>query len=319
MAVGDYDDSLGPITIGANLNFFFFGLVAYQFYSYYDANYRDNWFIRLLVGWLLVMDLAHTILAGYMSWDYTIAHYDDPAYIGELDFPFYITPALVAFTSTPVQLFLAWRVFLLSSNKWLLGFTSFTAIVQGLAACGTTIGAFMLHDISQLQKLTPIVSLWFPVQVVCDVTLTASLVWTLTKSKTGYHSTDHVVKRLIRASVETAFFATAFVILDATMFWCLPLTNLHLIWALTTGRIYSNSLLGTLNARTAHREVLSGKNAYKMTPPATSASGGTTTARHEQAITISVHQMTETGRETTEDDSGDNKYQRGKFDSMERV
>ena len=69
----------------------------------------------------------------------------------------------VAFSSVPVQLFLAfrcvlycesqplsiettYRVYGLAHNKYLLGFTIVTSIIQGLAAVGTSIGCLILAE-----------------------------------------------------------------------------------------------------------------------------------------------------------------------------
>ena len=96
-----------------------------------------------------------------------MARYNQPETVNDIDWVYLISPALIAAVSMPVQIFLAWRlvslhpvisrplscltlsnrrVYTISKAKWLLGLTWGLTAVQGFAAIGTSVGAFVLHE-----------------------------------------------------------------------------------------------------------------------------------------------------------------------------
>ncbi|KZT50227.1 hypothetical protein CALCODRAFT_444870 [Calocera cornea HHB12733] len=266
---------LGPIVLGTNINFFLFGIVLYQFASYLSRtsslralsrqnpyalnaiNYKpDPWPVRAIVYWLMVLDTYHTAVCAYMQWQYTIDHFGDPQILELATWPYASTPIVTILASVTVQCFLAWRIRIITKrNVWFV-IIVFLSIVQGLAGLGTGIGALWVSDISRFYELEPVAGVWFCAQVACDMVITTTLILTLNKERTGFKHTDSVINRLIRGAFETAVFATVFCVLDMAMFFAESGNNLHLAFALPMGRIYSNTLLATLNSRQAHREAL---------------------------------------------------------------
>jgi len=81
------------------------------------------------------------------------------------------------------------------------------------------------------------------------------LFYYLRKGKTGYQtSVDHVIERLIMTVIETCSAGAVVCIVDIIVFTIKPGTNLHFLFALPQGRIYTNTLMVTLNARASLRE-----------------------------------------------------------------
>ncbi|KAF8875357.1 hypothetical protein CPB85DRAFT_1260079 [Mucidula mucida] len=84
-----------------------------------------------------------------------------------------------------------------------------------------------------------------------------SLAFVLVRSRTGTRSTEKVVNRLIRGAVQTGFFATLFALGDTLSFLFANNTALHGFFVYPIGRIYTNTLLDSLNSRKKLRRELS--------------------------------------------------------------
>ncbi|KAG6845362.1 hypothetical protein H0H87_010471 [Tephrocybe sp. NHM501043] len=75
------------------------------------------------------------------------------------------------------------------------------------------------------------------------------LSFVLSRSRTGFRKTDSIINRLIRGAIQTGLFASIFALADLFSFVLHGDTNLYAMFAYPIGRIYTNTLLDTLNAR----------------------------------------------------------------------
>ncbi|KAJ7189183.1 hypothetical protein C8R46DRAFT_1024356 [Mycena filopes] len=133
----------------------------------------------------------------------------------------------------------------------------------------------------------------------------------LRRSRTGFAKTDNIITRLTVQSIETASFSTlnsvsiilpcgggydthrdaSPQIMDLICFTALQNTNFHFVFALMAGRMYTNTLLATLNSREKLREDMSGINTITSPP----LSRGV-------AVHVSVEQRQEMGSGTELDE-----------------
>ncbi|KAJ7864375.1 hypothetical protein B0H13DRAFT_2353696 [Mycena leptocephala] len=70
--------------------------------------------------------------------------------------------------------------------------------------------------------------------------------------------TDNLITSLITQFIETASFSTLNSIMDLIIVTVLQTTNFHFVFALLSGRVYTNTLLATLNSREKMREDMGG-------------------------------------------------------------
>ncbi|KAJ7814787.1 hypothetical protein B0H14DRAFT_2849650, partial [Mycena olivaceomarginata] len=170
---------------------------------------------------------------------YLVDNYFNPGFMVSAPWPLGAVPMLSVLSACPVQIFMAYRVFVLSKSYFLL---------VGIALA-TSVIAFA--DGSQL---TPQADSWLAITVVNDLSLTLSLIYYLHQHRTGFTKTDTVIRRLMRSALESAAFATFFSIMILIMFTVLPKTGLHLMFSQPMGRIYTS----TLNARETLRDGMGG-------------------------------------------------------------
>ncbi|KAJ7443658.1 hypothetical protein B0H11DRAFT_2203947 [Mycena galericulata] len=83
------------------------------------------------------------------------------------------------------------------------------------------------------------------------------------RAKTPWKQTDSLITKLIFNTIETGAVTSLVAVADVVLFITLPATNLHHMPAFMLGKLYSNVLLVTLNARES-----------RGTPSNTAASNG---------------------------------------------
>ncbi|TFY82838.1 hypothetical protein EWM64_g1174 [Hericium alpestre] len=248
---------LGPVVTAVTTNVFLYGVCVVQWANYYTTGYTDRKLISFLVAWVILLDTFHTAASVYMLWDYVVTNFNNPAILSAAPWPFPSTPIVTVFASVPIQIFLAWRIRQLSHSLWLFAIIAVCSFAQGALGCAGAIGALQTPNINEFTHLIPVVDSWLAIAVVTDGMITVLLTRYLWLSRTG--RTDHVIWRIIRSAVETAAFGSFFCVMDLVTFavqTTLQSTNFHLIFALPMGRLYTNTLMTTLNNRVSLRSQL---------------------------------------------------------------
>jgi len=178
-----------------------------------------------------------------------VENYGKPATLFYVGWTIPFTACATACAALITQFFLGHRVFLLTKSKVItaiIGVLSVISFVFGMYA-GVRCG--IINDGRLFAPLKPSVILWLSFQTAADVFITVVLTTVLGRSRTGFRKTDHIINRLIRGAVQTGLFASIFALADLFSFTLHGTTNLYAMFAYPIGRIYTNTLLDTLNAR----------------------------------------------------------------------
>ncbi|KAH6879327.1 hypothetical protein BKA70DRAFT_1345514 [Coprinopsis sp. MPI-PUGE-AT-0042] len=194
---------------------------------------------------LYALNTIHVAMSISLVWYYCIANYGhmEVFFTGEWDFSLKIIVSLSTFLR-------AFR--LLSSFRWKYLVASLLTVfsVAG-CTCGTVLGIRLFPLPSGLQD-------WFHTKVISDCSIAATLAWTLKLSSTSFQGSQRVLKRLLRASIQTGAIASIFAIITLVVYLCLPNTFLAKITAIPIGSIYCASVMDTLLSRQSLREMLQG-------------------------------------------------------------
>ncbi|KAJ7905054.1 hypothetical protein B0H13DRAFT_2023814 [Mycena leptocephala] len=250
---------LGPIFIGTIISTYLFGVCSSQFTIYYGSKRRleDSTSLRALVVYEFIISTVSTATSIYYVWLYLVDNYFNPAFLQGAPWPLSAIPLLTALSACPVQIFMAYRVLSLSSSRGLFALLVFLTLVHGAIAAATSLLAFRL-TFEEGARLIPVVDSWIAVTVANDFSLTVFLIYYLNQNRTGHIKSDTVVGRLIRSTLESAAFATFFSIMVLITFTKLSTTGFHLMFSQPMGRIYTSTLLSTLNGRESLRQDLQG-------------------------------------------------------------
>ncbi|KAF8165218.1 hypothetical protein B0H34DRAFT_793633 [Crassisporium funariophilum] len=249
--MGAYDMIIGVLLLGLFFNTYLYGVVTYQFIVYHNTKFNDRLWIRSIVGVLFVLDTIHSAVAVYSGWEICVTNYGKPETLAFVSWTIPFTAVATAFAAFITQIFLGHRVLILTKNKPLAALIATLSIVGFIFGVYAGIYSGILQAVAKFGPLGPFVTVWLVFQTSADIVITASLSFVLSRSRTGFRRTDTIINRLIRGAVQTGMFASLFALADLYSFMLHRNTNLYAMFAYPLGRIYTNTLLDTLNARTA--------------------------------------------------------------------
>ncbi|TCD64861.1 hypothetical protein EIP91_003565 [Steccherinum ochraceum] len=251
---------LGPMLLLEILGVGLFGVLSVQTYIYYLAFPNDRTHAKLLVGWVYILELVQLILLTHDAWLIFARGFGDFAHADDVRTIWFTLPIMAGFIGLFVQLFYAWRIHTLSSNRWITFFVTLSAFVQ--AGFSIAVGietrevghlALITHSKAFKYKM-----IWFCTTAFCDILIALSMSYYLYRAKqhSAVRKTNAMLTRLIKFTVETGLITAAFALLEAILYVA---ANETLFYALFMGicpKLYSNSLLALFNSRI---EVTSGR------------------------------------------------------------
>jgi len=249
-------ENLGPLILGVILNTYLYGVVTFQYASYWTTTFNDPLWIKGTVAGLFVLDTTHTCSLIWMAWVYAVENFANPMGLAESVWPYPLSIGMTCVTALVTQLFIAYRTFRLTQHLPLFAASAVIALVTfglGLTSC---VKAFQTTQYMLLVKLKPFFAAWLCMEMVTDVIISASLVYTLWRSRTGFAKSDTVIRRLVRAAVQTGSFAGTFALLTAILFLGKPRTQFFCIPGLAISRVYTYTLMDTVLCRGELRDMM---------------------------------------------------------------
>jgi len=156
--------------------------------------------------------------------------------------------------STPVQMFTAWRISVITGSVILPFIISVLSVVSFGGGLLVTIFVSIRNEFREFQSFSGAVIVWLVSSAVCDVLITVVLTYSLTTRKTGhFRAVDDQINRIIRLTVQTGAITAVAALADVILFLVFPATTLNFIPDFPLSKLYTISLLSTLNARARGR------------------------------------------------------------------
>ncbi|KAL0576524.1 hypothetical protein V5O48_005444 [Marasmius crinis-equi] len=156
---------------------------------------------------------------------------------------------ITALIATPVQIFMAWRIKVISGSKLLTFLISVLSLASLAGGIWTGVGVAQNPDFKDFVHFQGAPGLWLVSAAVSDVLIATSLVVFLVKRKSSFISTNDQIDRIVRLTVQTGTITAVAALADAIVFLAAPHTTVFFIWDLSLSKLYSNSVLSSLNAR----------------------------------------------------------------------
>ncbi|KAJ7814545.1 hypothetical protein B0H14DRAFT_2604050 [Mycena olivaceomarginata] len=195
------------------MNFTLLGALAVQFVLYLIAFPKDGLRFKLLVVLVFVGEIMqtvsetrNTILTFGTKW----GQYE---LLDEVGWAWFSVPIIGATITCAGQIFFAWRIYILSHSFVMPSVIAFLTIFQLGAGLWTGViisraGRFSLLQYDHFKQ--PVA--WLSATAACDLIIVASTCFYLLKSRNqGFQrSTDRMVSRIIKVTVETGLFCAIF-------------------------------------------------------------------------------------------------------------
>jgi hypothetical protein len=242
--------------------------------------------MKSLVAATVLLDTLHLSFIVHTVYFYLITRYYDNAQLNLMVWSVLAEAVPTGVTGALVQTFYTVRVWRLSKRNYFLS-AFIMLIVLAQTGCGTAWVIISLER-STFQQLININSLTMTINALstgADVIIAASLCFLLVRSRTGFKHSDTMINKLVIFGVNTGLATSLCAIASLISLIASPNTLLYAPFYFCIGRLYSNSLLATLNARnhirnnvddTEHMMVsLSQLSAGQSAPTASKQSGRT--------------------------------------------
>ncbi|KAK1233595.1 hypothetical protein PQX77_003247 [Marasmius sp. AFHP31] len=242
----------GPLLIGYLFNYGLFGALSVQTYLYYNAFPNDALKFQLLVYGVYIVECVQTILVThdvFAIFAYGYGNMEALDGIHLIWFHACILPGFVAFT---VQIYFAYRLFLLSRSKIISFLIAITALTELAAALATAVFAkrnAAWSSIASDRAMVPAVAIWLGGSAFCDILIALSMTYVLSQYNGGFTETRNRVNRIIRLTMETGSLTAVVTTLHLLLFVIMPHKNYHIAPDIVLAKLYSNSLMVVFNSR----------------------------------------------------------------------
>jgi len=148
-----------------------------------------------------------------------------------------------------VQCFFGRRVRILTGSSFVSLTIYIFSFVQLLGATGTTIAGSLIRRLDKFDNTKAISLIWLSGSLLTDLLIAVVLVVCLHNSRTGFDRMDNIISRLIKTTVHTGVLTTSFALAVIIAFVVSPETTAHIAFGIPLSKVYTNSLLSSLNAR----------------------------------------------------------------------
>ncbi|KDQ52831.1 hypothetical protein JAAARDRAFT_39812 [Jaapia argillacea MUCL 33604] len=285
------DLTVGPNLFGTILNVFLHGVMWMQCVLYFTTFKSDKAGIRALVWFQIIAGTMNTGLIVDGLYTYTITNFGDLAADQQQNWTVVAVPAMTALIGAVVQIFFARRVYILTSMQRLVAVIGVGIVLQFPA--GISIGVLCgldpnFTDWGRWQIRFPTIAVLVLAAVV-DFSITASLTWSLYRSKTGFSGTDDIVTKLIRLTIQTGLLVAIFSVIDLILFLSSP-WPFHELPGFMLNKLSGIALLLTLNSRHEIRQNFGDQRQQPTKDFRQSiATGGVSTIQIQVATEASTH------------------------------
>jgi len=247
----------GPMLIGVFFNAILYGVLLVQTYLYYQNSNKDARWIKYLIFFLLLAETIDTGLDFAVVWEALVQDYGQATIFQKLPTTFSADPLVTSWISTLVQIFQGWRIRELTRSNCILGLVTLAASMSLVAGTTTTVLVSIHPSFSQLQSVEFGFLAWLVASAVCDVIITISLSWFVIRNKNSKLTyTNSILDKIMLLTIQTGLITSVAAVADVLTFTLSQDKTLEFIWAYSISKLYTNSLLSMLNARTEWNRLL---------------------------------------------------------------
>ncbi|KAK7062502.1 hypothetical protein R3P38DRAFT_3251789 [Favolaschia claudopus] len=210
------DNTLGAWLIGLIVSSVLYGITCLQVYLYFTkSSSRDRTILKAFVTGLFLLDTFHLSLVSHSMYSVVVTNFGDYVQLGMIPWSLLLQTAFGSFLSANVRLFYAWRIYIIS-NKFLLlpsviGICSIPAFIFSVLYTqkGFEIKFFTLAD-----RLFVRSALGLGFGAAADLLIAGTMIYYLSKNKTGFQKTNKAINMLVAYSLSTGALTCVFALGD---------------------------------------------------------------------------------------------------------
>jgi len=250
----DADSTLGALLIGTLVSYALFGVTTTQAYMYYGRFPEDSLKMKAMVAAVWCGEFAHTICIAISLYIMVITNYGHPERLLVLPDSLLASTFIGSLVSFGVQVFFAFRIYALSKSLW-IPCVCWALSLFRLVPPNVILFAFGHRPAPEfLGRFGPLFDAIWAASAANDLLIAGTLVYLLYRRRSNaFQKTAAVVDKMIAWTIETGVVTSIASIIQLVVFISLPSTFVWLAFFVVIPRLFSNSLLASLNSRAALR------------------------------------------------------------------
>ncbi|KAJ7249513.1 hypothetical protein B0H12DRAFT_1121945 [Mycena haematopus] len=240
------DYGFGTSLIGSWFASILCGVAYAQAFAYFAAFPNDSWVRKGLVTATLVFSLLGLVGVYADVYEPAVTFWGNPAALLTETWSVPMYSVANAAQALTVNSYLLSRFYSVSKNIFV---TSILALVVVCAFVAGLLAVFLFPGVTNFEKAKTAAYVWIIISVTSDVSIAASLVWTLRGMKTNFRDTNRLVRRVIVISIQNGC-ATSLCAISAMIAIIFKIdTNLPAVFVFLLSPLYVLTLLSNFNMR----------------------------------------------------------------------
>ncbi|KAF8187610.1 hypothetical protein K438DRAFT_1972750 [Mycena galopus ATCC 62051] len=250
------DEFLGAWLIGLILASVLYGITCLQVYLYFTKyGSRDTVFLKCFVTVLIVFDTLQLALLSHSFYFDTVTNFGDYVQLTKPPWSLLIQTVFGELVATLVQLFYAYRIYILSNKSSvfpaLIAVCAFVMLALGMAFVNKT---FQLGSFNLAKGDVPFSTSSLAFEACADILIAGAMTYYLNNNIARYFRTNKIINLLVLYSVNSGAI-TMLLAIACLVAWAASNTTLIeglFFWLLV--RFYALSFMSILNSREHIRE-----------------------------------------------------------------
>ncbi|KAJ6554251.1 hypothetical protein B0H19DRAFT_1262637 [Mycena capillaripes] len=258
----------GPMLVGVLLNMILYGTVVTQvdcgvqpipyypdsifsakMYAYYQRFADDPAWIRYFMLYLFIVGFGNVVVECGIIFEPLIIRYGTVAAVTISPKLLHGDSIIISIVSTPIQLFAAWRISVLTRSFIFPGLITLISLSSFASGINMSVKVFRNPEYREFHSFITAATVWLASSAVCDVVIAVGMTRALYMRKTGFGFVNGHINRIIRLTLETGALTAITALMDIFLFLGFPRTTMNFIVNFPLSSLYTCSILVMLNFR----------------------------------------------------------------------
>ncbi|EPQ57835.1 hypothetical protein GLOTRDRAFT_136687 [Gloeophyllum trabeum ATCC 11539] len=272
MAMTVVTDIAGTMLVSIFMAAILYGVTTTQTFLYYQNYPKDRPALKAVVAIVWLFETLHTAFCIDFIYNYVITNFGNTEALNDIYWSGGITVVLGVLVAGVVHAYYIRRVWILSNHN--IPLTLFLALVALLRFSFGLTTTSLCYSIGQWttfrERRLPLITLagGLSSAAAVDLIVAFSLIWFLEHSRTGFDRSDSRINLLMIYTINTGLITSIVSVVIVVTYASLPSTLIFLGLVEIQSKLYANSFLASLNARThilnrgnrSHSEYSSGRS-----------------------------------------------------------
>ncbi|KAH9077842.1 hypothetical protein EDB83DRAFT_1523341 [Lactarius deliciosus] len=234
-----------PLLFGPVFNWALYGVLCVQIYVYSYNFPRDRRPLKSLVYFVFLLDTIQTALTGADIYYWFVAGFGNVERLWNPHFTPVNVPIIGAVISFIVQAYFCYRIWVLNKrSSWICWIIAVAAVTQSAGGIWASIKPL---TVAKYAAPKAAVYLWAISSALADILIAIAMTLLLRRASGNF--SNFVLIRVVRLTIETNALTAALVIATLVLYVTFP-NRLYYIYPVELlGKVYSNTLLVSLNNR----------------------------------------------------------------------